>query len=313
MLTKSIGYIKMIKFTQKTVEEFKNTYNSLTAAGMQSLVLDLRGNNGGVFNAATGLSTLFLDEGNLISYTDGVISEREDHICATRGAYADGKIVLLTDGVTASSSEVFAGSMQDWDRALIIGSPTFGKGLIQQSYGFSDSSAIRLTISKYYRPTGRAVQNPSNEALVFPSAVTVGSETKQYMSAGYASSTMSGREIYSLGAGVSPDVFYPTEWYDGTDVPYKYIAEYFFKNQAELTQKHYNLHGLLASSSIDNYIKQDDPDIDDRDLAEVKAWLAALILGKDAYYETIANHDKVIVEAIKRMEDGTFDRLGVRY
>ena len=88
MLTKSIGYIKMIKFTQKTVEEFKSAYSRLTAAGMESLVLDLRGNNGGVFNAATGLSALFLDEGNLISYTDGVISEREDHICAQRGDYA---------------------------------------------------------------------------------------------------------------------------------------------------------------------------------------------------------------------------------
>ena len=313
MLTKSIGYIKMIKFTQKTVEEFKNAYSRLTAAGMESLVLDLRGNNGGVFNAATGLSALFLDEGNLISYTDGVISEREDHICAQRGDYADGKVVLLTDGVTASASEVFSGSMQDWDRALIVGAPTFGKGLIQQSYGFSDSSAIRLTISKYYRPTGRAVQNPGNDALVFPSDVFVGSETSQFMSAGYTATTMSGRKIYTLGAGVSPDVYYPTDWYDGTSIPYKYVAEYFFNNQSELTRTHYNLHGLLASSKIDSYIRQREPSIDDRDLAEVKAWLAALILGKDAYYETVSTHDSVIKEAIKRIGDGSFERLGVRY
>ena len=313
MLTKSTGYIKVIKFTQKTVEEFKSAYNSLAAAGMESLVLDLRGNNGGVFTAATGLSSLFLDEGNLISFTDGVISEREDHICAHRGDYADGKLVLLTDGVTASSSEVFSGSMQDWDRALVVGAPTFGKGLIQQSYGFGDSSAIRLTISKYYRPTGRAVQNPGNAALVFPSSISVGSETRQHMSAGYTASTMSGREIYSLGAGVAPDVYYPTDWYDGTSIQYKYVAEYFFNNQSELTRTHYNLHGLLASSKIDSYIRQREPSIDDRDLAEVKAWLAALILGKDAYYETISTHDSVIKEAIKRIEDGTFDRLGVRY
>ncbi len=313
MLTDDIGYIKMIKFTQKTIEEFTTAYKELQGHGMEDLVLDMRGNNGGVFPSSIALSSLFLKKGSLINYTDGVISDRHDHICEVDGELQKGKIIILTDGYTASASEVFCGAIQDWDRALIIGAPTFGKGLIQQSYGFSDSSALRLTISKYFRPTGNAVQRPNNNTLVFPSEVYVGSESADFLTGDNTTHTMSGRKIYSLGAGVVPDVFYPNQFVKAPAVPYKYMAEYFFDNKDNLRSEYPGLEQMLSSDVIQSYINQKDATISGRDLAEVKGWLAALIFQKDQYYETIAKEDKVIREAIKRMNDGTFDRLGIRY
>lgn len=313
MLTEDIGYIKMIKFTQKTIEEFTTAYEGLQRNGMEDLVLDMRGNNGGVFPSSIALSSLFLKKGNLINYTDGVISDRHDHICEADGEIQNGKIIILTDGYTASASEVFCGAIQDWDRALILGAPTFGKGLIQQSYGFSDSSALRLTISKYFRPTGNAVQRPNNNTLIFPPEVHVGSETANFLNEENTQHTMSGRKIYSLGAGVTPDIFYPNQFAKAPSVPYKYIAEYFFENKDKLQKEYGSLQEMLYSEEVQSYIYQKDAFIAGRDLVEVKGWLAALIFQKDQYYETIAKEDKVINEAIKRMNDGTFDRLGIQY
>jgi len=313
MLTKDIGYIKMIKFTYKTIEEFTTAYKELQQNGMDDLVLDMRSNNGGVFTSSIDLSSLFLKKGNLINYTDGVIADRKDHICEADGDIQKGKIVILTNGYTASASEVFCGAIQDWDRALILGAPTYGKGLIQQSYGFSDSSALRLTISKYFRPTGNAVQRQNNNTLVFPTEVIVGSESASFLNDDNTAQTMSGRKIYSLGAGVVPDVFYPNHIAKSPSVPYKYIAEYFFDQKDDLSKDFGDLQALLTSDEIQTYINQKDASIAGRDLAEVKGWLAALVFQKDQYYETIAKEDRVIAEAIKRMNDGTFDRLGIRY
>lgn len=313
MLTEDIGYIKMIKFTSKTIEEFTTAYQELKRNGMEDLVLDMRGNNGGVFQASIDLSSVFLNEGNLISYTDGVIADRKDYICESNGELRHGKLIILTDGYTASASEVFCGAIQDWDRALIIGAPTFGKGLIQQSYGFSDSSAIRLTISKYFRPTGNAVQRPNNNTLIFPPEVYVGSETLGFSKQESRAKTLSGRDIYSLGAGVVPDVFYPNDFVQAPTIPYKYVAEYFFQQKKRLRNKYKDIDALLASDEIQTYIKFKDSKIEGRELAEVKGWLAALVFEKDHYYQSISKEDKVITEAIKRMSDGTFDRLGIRY
>lgn len=313
MATDKIGYVKMIKFTQKTIEEFQTAYQKLKQAGMDALILDMRGNNGGVFHASIELSKLFLANGNLVSYTDGVIAERNDFICESDGDYKMGKVVILTDGITASASEVFCGAMQDWDRALFIGAPSFGKGLIQQSYGFSDSSAIRLTISKYFRPTGLPVQRQNNNTLVFPSEVFVGSETLRFLDDANTMTSMNGRKLYSLGAGIAPDIFYPNHYAEAPSVPYKYIAEYFFRHKETLRANYATLNQLLASHEIEQHILKYDPQIQGRDLAEVKGWLAALIFDTDYYYETISTYDRILNEAIKRIDDDTFDRIGIKY
>ena len=313
MIDESIGYIKLIKFTVKTIEEFTAAYQNLKEQGMQELILDLRGNNGGVFTASVDLSSQFLKKDNLVVYTDGVVTDREDYLVKEPGPIQSGKVILLTDGVTASASEVFAGALQDWDRALILGSPTFGKGLIQQSYGFSDSSALRLTIGKYFRPSGQSVQRNSNQTLVLPSHVYVGSDTEQFIEADGFHVTKKGRKVYSLGAGIIPDVFYPQQATKAPSIPYIDIATYFFKNKQDLSVRLDDYQDLLIDEEFTQLIQNRDSNISAKDKVEVTGWLAALLFKKDNYYQSISQEDKVIKEAIKRLKDDTFNRLGIHY
>lgn len=313
MIDSSIGYIKLIKFTVKTIEEFVAAYNDLKDQGMQELILDLRGNNGGVFSASVDLSSQFLKEDQLVVFTDGVVSDREDYHVKEQGPIQTGKIILLTDGITASASEVFVGALQDWDRALVLGSPSFGKGLIQQSYGFSDSSALRLTIGKYFRPSGQSVQKDHNNTLILPSHVYVGSETHQFIESDGYHLTKHGRKVYSMGAGIIPDVFYPQQVAKAPTIPYIQIATYFFKNKQDLSTRLDGYPDLLTDDAFNQLVLQQDPNISPRDKAEVTGWLAALLFQKDNYYQSISREDKIIHEAIKRLKDDTFDRLGIRY
>lgn len=313
MIDSNIGYIKLIKFTQKTVEEFTEAYEYLLEQGMNELILDLRGNNGGVFTASIDLASQFLKTDNLIVYTDGVVAEREDYHVKEQGPIQSGKVVLLTDGVTASASEVFISALQDWDRALVVGSPSFGKGLIQQSYGFSDDSALRLTIGKYFRPSGQSVQRSNNKTLVLPSHVYVGSETHQFIEADGYHQSKSGRKIYSLGAGIIPDVFYPQQVAKAPAIPYRTIATYFFDNKLDLSDRLTQYSDLLVDTEFNQLVSNQDPDISLKDKAEVTGWMAALLFKKDNYYQSISQEDKVIREAIKRLKDDTFDRLGIKY
>lgn len=312
MLEPNIGYIKLVKFTQKTVEEFNEAYHSLQNQGMKDLVIDMRRNNGGVFRASVDLAKQFLHKDNLIVFTDGVVSERQDFIASETGPIQDGKIVILTDGVTASASEVFIGAMQDWDRALVLGAPTFGKGLIQQSYGFSDSSALRLTIGKYFRPSGQTVQREKGQSLILPSHVYVGSETNKFIKGKAYSHTMSGRKIYSMGAGIIPDVFYPKQPAKSPNIRYRYIAGFFMENKIRLQARLKSIKDVLADKEINEIVHQLDPDISAKHMAEVKGWLAALILETDDYYKSIAKEDVIIKEAIKRIHDDSFKRIGIQ-
>jgi len=313
MLTTDIGYIKLIKFTAKTVEEFNDAYTSLKKRGMKDLVLDMRQNNGGVFLASVDLASEFLKKDNMVVYTDGVVSDRKDYKSKVDGKIQDGKIVVLTDGVTASASEVFIGALQDWDRALVLGAPTFGKGLIQQSYGFSDSSGLRLTIGKYFRPSGQSVQRSKDMSMILPSHIYVGSETNQFIIGDTFHRTKSDRKVYSLGAGIVPDVFYPVQPSNAPKVRYKYIAGYFVENKKQLASRIQNLDQLLYDKEIQSIISQLDSEISEKHKAEVKGWLAALLLKTDNYYESISKEDVIIQEAIKRIQDDTFDRIGIHY
>lgn len=152
------GYIKLIKFTDNSYEEFMQSMEALQKQGMKSLVYDLRGNGGGFMNEAVEMADEFLDGDKLIVYTEGVNSKKREYKCRRPGLFETGKLVILVDELSASASEVLAGALQDWCRAKIIGRRTFGKGLVQEQYSLSDGSAIRLTVARYYTPLGRSIQ-----------------------------------------------------------------------------------------------------------------------------------------------------------
>ena len=158
MLDPTTGYINVSRFAATTIEEFETALKKLQALGMKDLVLDLQGNTGGYMGAAIGISDHFLADDKMIVYTEGISSGRREEHATASGWLQDGRVVVLIDRNSASASEIVAGAVQDWDRGLIVGRRSFGKGLVQRQYPLTDGSMIRLTNAHYYTPSGRCIQ-----------------------------------------------------------------------------------------------------------------------------------------------------------
>lgn len=157
-LAKQIGYIRIGKFTEYTYEEFKYALQQLDPSSLNGLVIDLRQNSGGYLEAAIKILDELLDDNKLLLSINGKSFIKDEYVATTGGLYESGKLAILIDETSASSSEILAGAIQDWDRGVIIGRKSFGKGLVQEQFDLSDGSALRLTIAKYYTPAGRSIQ-----------------------------------------------------------------------------------------------------------------------------------------------------------
>jgi carboxyl-terminal processing protease len=165
MINSNTGYIKISTFSVKTYEEFMKGLKELQSSGMKKLILDLRSNSGGVMDAAIQLANEFLKKGDLIVYTKGRTQPRDEAIADGNGVFQSGDLVVLLDELSASASEILAGAIQDNDRGTIIGRRSFGKGLVQEPIMFTDGSGLRLTVARYYTPTGRSIQKPYNKGV----------------------------------------------------------------------------------------------------------------------------------------------------
>ncbi len=233
LLTPKTGYIRINKFGDRTYEEFMSNLEKLQKDSISSLVLDLRGNGGGLLSEATAIADEFLDEDKLIVYTQGNHMPRYEYKCKRDGLFEKGKLVVLVDETSASASEVLSGALQDWDRATIIGRRSFGKGLVQQQFQVSDGSAVRLTIARYYTPLGRSVQKPySNktkhdyeEELMnrFHDGEMVKMDSSLLKGPSYK--TPKGRTVYG-GGGITPDIFVAL---DTARLP-EQVTKLFYKN-----------------------------------------------------------------------------------
>lgn len=213
MIAPGEGYIRINKFAERTYEEFMENLEALQAQKMKSLILDLRGNGGGLMKEAVDIADEFLDDDKLIVYTEGANSQRMEYHAKRPGLFEKGKVVVLVDETSASASEVLAGALQDWDRATIVGRRTFGKGLVQQQYQLSDGAAVRLTIARYFTPLGRNIQKPYNkgikayqEELMSRYHTNSDSTTRNYDADSSRKSfkTKQGKIVYG-GGGITPD------------------------------------------------------------------------------------------------------------
>ena len=215
MIDEKTGYIKLSKFSRTTYKEFREASKKLLDAGMEHLIFDLRNNTGGYFDQALMLSNEFLQKGEGIVYMEGRERPRQEFDADGRGSLKDIRLSVLIDEGTASSSEIFSGAIQDNDRGVIFGRRSFGKGLVQEPINFTDGSGIRLTVSRFYTPSGRCIQKPYDKDYAYDiyeryahGEMTSADSMKVDTSAVYY--TLKGRRVYG-GGGIIPDVFVPID------------------------------------------------------------------------------------------------------
>ncbi len=214
IIENGIGYLRLNKFSQVTYREFMKAMEGLQKQGLKKLILDLRGNGGGILEEATSIADEFLDGDKLITYTEGTHFPKKEYRCKRPGLFEKGELVVLADEGTASASEILIGALQDWDRATIVGRRSFGKGLVQEQFDLSDGSALRLTIARYYTPIGRSIQRPYiNGGKAYYAEITNRFHDGEVNNADSVKhdttklfKTQSGRKVYG-GGGITPDVF----------------------------------------------------------------------------------------------------------
>ena len=266
MIEPGIGYIKISRFAQNTGQEFLEALQKLQAKGMVELILDLQGNGGGYLNAAIDLANEFLQQKELIVYTQGRSERRNNFYAKGNGHFKEGKLVILVDEYSASASEIVTGAMQDWDRAVVVGRRSFGKGLVQRPVDLPDGSMIRLTVARYYTPSGRCIQKPyTKSAKGDGKAVEVDYEDyRSDLIARYNNGELMhadsihfpdslkyttqklGRTVYG-GGGIMPDYFVPIDTVSYTKlhrnivakgVINKTVAVYIDGNRKEMNRKY---------------------------------------------------------------------------
>ena len=242
MMTPKVGYIKINRFGATTHEEFMEALARLKGQGMHNLILDLQGNGGGYLNAAIDIANEFLGGGELIVYTEGRRNPRREFFAKGDGKHQYGKLIVLVDEFSASASEIVAGAVQDWDRGMVVGRRTFGKGLVQRPIDLPDGSMIRLTVARYYTPAGRCIQKPYESIEKYNTDLIERYNRGEMMSADSihfpdslkCSTLKKGRTVYG-GGGIMPDYFVPVD----TTLFTKYHSR--LSNKGVLLKVHFQL------------------------------------------------------------------------
>ncbi|HCZ08604.1 MAG TPA: peptidase S41 [Flavobacteriales bacterium] len=219
MVDSRIGYIKVNRFSKETMTELLEALDALQSDGMKDLILDLQGNGGGMLNTAIAMGDEFISGDRLIVYTDGRAFPREDRIAEKTGQFEKGRLVVLVDESSASASEIVSGAIQDWDRGLIVGRRTFGKGLVQRPVRLPDGSAVRLTVQQYFTPSGRCIQKPYEDGVDayrrekyerFEKGELMSLDSLDLPDSLRYSTLIMNRTVYG-GGGILPDVFVPID------------------------------------------------------------------------------------------------------
>ena len=235
LIDKETAFIKLNRFSATTIEEYTSAMIRLEKVGkIKNMVLDLRGNGGGYLGAAYALANQYLEANKLIVYTEGIHSPRKDYLSNTNGDFLKGNLVILIDEGTASASEIVSGAIQDWDRGVLIGRRSFGKGLVQQPFALNDGSMIRLTTAHYYTPAGRNIQKPYKDNLEnYRNDYAKRYERGELFNKDSISNTdslmtktlVTKRKVFG-GGGIVPDIFVPLD----TSIHYKYFNLLVRKN-----------------------------------------------------------------------------------
>ena len=346
MVSPDVGYIKLTRFSKTSMDEFHESVAELKKNGMKDMILDLRGNSGGYLNVAVDLSDQFLSSGKLIVYTEGLRSAKQDFSATSMGDFEEGRVIILINEGSASASEIVSGAVQDWDRGLVLGRRSFGKGLVQRPFPLPDGSVIRLTTARYHTPTGRCIQRPyedgvdeyykelrhrlDNGELVNQDSIKFPDSLKYY--------TPGGRIVYG-GGGVMPDVFVPidstrfSEYY--TDLVRKgvfnnFTMTYIDKNRTWLLEEFDDLdafkkgftvsdemYSTFLDKAMEEKVERNEEDkfyYPDEDIKiQIKALIARNLWDTNAYFEVINELDDELMQAVDLLKMGNmFSEMNLR-
>ncbi len=334
MLDAQTGYIKISRFAATTFEEYLKAFENLKSKGMKKLVLDLRDNPGGYLNAAVDLCDEFLAGGQKIVYTEGKSRARENYDATAEGEFETGALVVLIDEGSASASEIVSGAVQDNDRGWVIGKRSFGKGLVQEEVRFDDGSAMRLTIARYYTPSGRCIQrtyeNGSDayyQEIADRMRASEKNQNPKTSKDSLAFKTKTGRTVYG-GGGITPDieVASDTSGYSEylANVVSKGLINRFAFERVDRTRKQLKTlypdaakftAGFDASGLLPEFIafcakNGISPDAAGQRasaqliIQQIEALIARAVYGNEGYFSVQTKHDKTVAKALEMMQSG---------
>ena len=328
-----IGFVRLSQFARTSYSEMRNAIMKLREEGLRGIIIDLRGNGGGFLDQAILIANEFLPENSLIVYTEDRFGEQIKEYSRGNGGSTDLEVAILVDETSASSSEILAGAIQDNDRGVIIGRRTFGKGLVQSQIPFTDGSAIRLTVARYYTPSGRSIQRPytNGDEMAYHMDIIDRYNRNEFFSAdsihfdeSQKFKTKGGRTVYG-GGGIMPDVFMPldtvgmSDYYRkvwNTNVLYRYTMEFTDRHRAEMdaVSSLAELDALLSSGDlVENFVvyaERNGVERDDVGLAmsreiieaQLRAYIGRNALHDDAgFYYNIYPIDKTMQRAVKEL------------
>jgi carboxyl-terminal processing protease len=331
MITPEIGFIKINRFAKNTYEEFITAIAQLKQQNCKKLIIDMRGNSGGFLDVAFSMINEFLGNGELIVYTEGKANPRKNLTANGTGNCQHIPVAILVDEFSASASEIFAGAVQDNDRGVVVGRRSFGKGLVQQQIPLPDGSAIRLTIARYYTPSGRSIQKPYDNGNDDYYADIVKrfehGEFYQKDSIRFNDSlqykTKKGRIVYG-GGGIMPDVFIPRDTSNVTDYYYRlrergaiYQFALQYADQHRVSLKRFtkadefiqNLNGAALVAQLVTFAEKQGVKANPTQLAisrdiietDLKAYIARNIIDNEGFFPILFKRDKEVLAAIEEL------------
>ncbi|MDL2252237.1 S41 family peptidase [Odoribacter sp. OttesenSCG-928-J03] len=342
MLDKTTGYIRVSRFSATTTEEFDKALNKLQAEGMKDLVLDLQGNVGGYMGAATDMCDHFLGNDKLMVYTEGISSSRREERATAKGLFEKGRLLVLIDGNSASASEIVSGAVQDWDRGVIVGRRSFGKGLVQRQFPLTDGTMIRLTTSHYYTPSGRSIQKPYDEDKSnyraelyhrYESGELLSADSMEVNDSLKYLTLVKKRVVYG-GGGIIPDIFVPIDtglnylYYNrliGKGVINEYVVSYVDKNRKELNSlysdfKEFKKNFIVTDAMLEKIVEMGEKAGVEKDeklyppmipimKRQVKALVARDIWDMNEMYQILNEENTILNAAYKALKNGEYEKV----